>query len=172
MAARIPIQQFEVPFRDQVIDSATNLLTVPWQKFFRLVQNIIEPLGYERFFDLTNNQSTAVDILGMSFNKARNSHAIVEYLIQRITSGGGATEIISAGIFHAVYNPISEDWSLVTVGTPGPDSSGITFSITALGQVQYTSSNITGTALISKITFRSRTLSAKNSLYSTVGPSR
>lgn len=109
------------------------------------------------------------DITDLKFNLRGVSQATVDFLIQRVTTSGGATELIESGMFVVSYNPTSADWSLTMIGTPGPDDSGIDFSIDSNGQVQYVSTSITGTASISKITWRSRTLGAKNSLYSSVG---
>jgi len=151
---------FNVPYRNSISD-VTGLLTQPWQSFFRALQFIVAPLGYEISAPISNNVSSPANIDGMIFSPEKVNQAVVEYFIQRVTSGGGATALYAAGIFHVVYKPTAGTWHIVTVGTPGPDSSGITFSITTEGQVQYTSTNITGTANISKITWRARTLGAK-----------
>lgn len=109
------------------------------------------------------------DITDLKFNFKRVSQATIDFLIQRVTTSTGATELIETGIFVVSYNPTSDDWSLTIIGTPGPDDSGVDLSIDSNGQVQYISSSITGTASISKITWRARTLSAKHSTYSSVG---
>lgn len=163
-----PLFRFEVPIRDLVLQPS-GYLNRPWEAFFRFVQQRLDSLGSEKFFQLTNNQVAAANVEGLAFNADGTSQAVVDFLIQRVTTSTGATELITSGTFHAVYKPTSLNWAIVTMGTPGPSTSGITFSITATGQVQYTSTNITGTASISKLTYRARTLSGKNSLYSQVG---
>lgn len=155
------------PFKDQVANEK-GLLSPSWTSYFNILTKIVSPLGSEKSFSLKNNLAVAEDIEGLSFTSKVTSHAVVEYLIQRITD---TNEVVAAGIFNAVYKPTSDDWSLVTVGTPGPSSSGITFSITNSGQVKYTSSDVTGTVSISKITWRARTLAAKSSQYSVMGGS-
>jgi len=159
---------FRPPYKDSLIDNS-GLLTRPWELFFRFISAFLEPLGVERYFPLENNISTAKDITGLSFNSEGISQAIVEFFIQRVTTGAGATELITSGVFHVVYKPTTNAWVLTVIGTPGPSVSGITFSITAAGQVQYTSTNITGTSSISKISYRTRTISGKSSTYSAVG---
>lgn len=109
------------------------------------------------------------DITDLKFSYRQISQAIVDFLIQRVTTSTGATELIESGMFVVSYNPTSDDWSLTMIGTPGPDDSGVDFMIDSSGQIQYRSSSITGTASISKITWRARTLSAKHSSYSSVG---
>jgi hypothetical protein len=158
----------KVPSRDKFM-GADGIPVPAWLHLFELIRDRLNPLGLEQSFELVNNKSTADNIVGLTFDSATISHAIVEYLIQRVTTGTGATELVQAGIFHLVFKPTSNTWEIVAVGTPGPSSSGITFSVTATGQVKYTSSNITGTASISRIVWRSRTISAKHSTYSQAG---
>jgi len=161
-------QSFEVPYRDKVLDNE-GLLTMPWEWFFRALWERLNPLGAERSFDLENNQGTAANIDGMKFKKNKVSQATIEYLVQRVTTGGSATELVESGILIATYNPTSEDWNLHAVDENNPEDAGITFSITSDGQVQYTSSNVTGDASISRIVWRARTMGAKISTYSTMG---
>lgn len=136
-----------------------------WDVFFRDIQESLSALGVEKYFKLTNNQVAAANIEGLSFDYRKFSQVSVDYLIQRVTTGGGAQEKIESGTFYLVYKPTSNAWVL----SGGPTTSGITLTITAAGQVQYTSTNLTGTASISKITFKARTLAAKNSQYSEPG---
>jgi hypothetical protein len=159
---------FEVPIRDPISNEA-GMISRAWETFFRFIQQVVDPLGIEKFFNITNNQTTAADIIGLNLSSKAISQAIVEYLVQRVTTGAGAVELIESGVIHAVYKPTSNIWVIFTMGTPGPSVSGITFSINALGQVKYTSTSVTGTASISKLTFRIRTLAGKNSKYSVIG---
>lgn len=161
---RVSSSTFEVPIRDQVTDES-GLLSRVWENFFRSIRKNLEPLGSEKFADILNNQASAVDIEGLSFDLRTVSQVSVDYLIQRVTTGGGATELIETGTFYLVYKPTSLTWVL----SNGPSASGLTFSVTANGQVRYTSSNITGTPSISKIIYRARVLAGKNSQYSEAG---
>jgi hypothetical protein len=154
-----------VPYQDAVVDKKDLLITRTWSFFFRSIQAALDPLGVEQYFTLVNNQSVAADIDGLKFDLAKVGQVTVDYLIQRVTTGGGATELIETGTLYAAYKPTSNDWFLINV----PSSAGITLSITSSGQIQYTSTNVTGTASISKLTFRARTLAAKNSQYSSAG---
>lgn len=161
-------RSFEVPYRDQVLDS-NGVLANAWEWFFRAVVERIYPLGDEDSILLVNNQAAVANVTNLKFNSKGVSQAFVDFLIQRVTTGAGAVELIASGMFAAVYKPTSNTWAIQMIGTPGPSTSGITFSITALGQVQYTSTNETGTASISKLCWRARTLGAKNEKYSSVG---
>lgn len=158
----------QAPYSNPLTNSE-GFLSSAWQLFIRKVVEIIEPFGEEQSFGLANNVSVAVAITGLSFNSEKISQVIVDYIIQRVTTTPSATELIQSGSFILVYRPTSLSWSLVAVGTPGPDVSGVTFSVSSFGQVKYTSTNITGVPFISKITWRTRSLQAKNSKYSTAG---
>ena len=155
-----------IPPLNSNIAGENGLVSPIWNTFFGQLVQLLTPLGVEKNFQLENNLAVAADIVGLSFTAKNVSHAVIDFYIQRVTD---TNEVVTSGTMHAVYKPNSANWSLVTMGTPGPSTSGITFSITAAGQVQYTSSNVTGTIKISKITWRARTLAAKSALYSVMG---
>ena len=107
-------------------------------------------------FTIANNQAAAADVTGLLFNGTSVKMAIIDYRIRRNTTGGGATERVQGGSMVALYAAAAGTWSL----TPGPqsgDDAGVTFTITAGGQVQYVSDSQTGTAdeSILKYTVRS-----------------
>ena len=154
----------EVPLRSEPIGE-DGKLTAPWQVFFINLRRSIDPLGIERTFELVNNQAAPADVEAMTFSARGVSQAAIDYLIQRVTTGGGAQELIETGTFYVAYKPTSANWVL----SGGPTTAGITLTVTAAGQVQYASTNITGTASISKIAWRARTLACKNEQYSEVG---
>ena len=154
----------DVPYDDPIADSQ-GLMSRSWQNFFRLLRQILFPLGIERTFELTNNQAMAADVENLVFSCRSVSYAAVDYLIQRVTTGGGAVEQVEAGTFYAAYLPTSENWALSSI----PSTAGVTLTVSADGQVQYTSTNVGGTEFISRIIWRARTLAAKHSSYSEVG---
>jgi hypothetical protein len=157
---------FQVPYKNPVA-GGDGLVDRAWAFFFRSVQLALDPLGIEKYYSITNNQITAADIEGLKFDYTKVGQVTVDYLIQRVTTATGATELIETGAFYLAYKPTSGIWAL----TNGPSTAGVTLSIDPSGQVQYTSTNITGTASISKLTFRARTMAAKNSQYSIAGAS-
>jgi hypothetical protein len=161
----------QVPYRDQIADAGGNL-TRPWETFFRYVKDALDPLGVEKIVPIVNYQATVKPIKELTFSSTSVCQAVVEYVIQRITTGVGASELVESGTMHLVYKPVSNAWYIVVIGSPGPNFAGVVFSITAAGVLQYTSSNFSGTPSISRMIFRARTLSGKNSSYSTVGPLR
>lgn len=96
--------------------------------------------GYtsEKSFTLANNQASAADITGLIFSPSTYRGFKIEYSIYRETStvGSGAAQI---GQLRGIYNTKLAEWYL-SEDFSG-NSSGIEFSITSGGQIQYTSSN-------------------------------
>lgn len=87
-------------------------------------------------FSITNNTSVAADVTGMAFTNASNR-------------GGQFIASIYINATSSLYETIvvnciqrAADWQLAQNGVG--DSSGIVFSITTLGQIQYTCSNYSG----------------------------
>lgn len=160
-------QSLRIPYTEQVLRE-DGFFSNAWLWFFRAVEDILKKLGQEEVFTLVNNQAAAADVTNLVLNKTGTTMAVFEYLIQRVTTGGSAVELTEVGILMFVYEPTSESWAMVTVSEHNPDDAGVVFSITAAGQVQYTTTNIGGTASISTLWYRLRTLSGKNTVYSTV----
>jgi hypothetical protein len=137
--------------------------------FFRAIWERLSALGSEQTFKIENNKSSATDVTVLKFDSRGISQAVIEYLIQRITTGDDAVELLESGILIAVYKPTSDSWALVEVDVDHPSDSGVTFSITSSGQIQYTSSDVAGTPEISRLVYRVRTLAGKHNSYSQVG---
>lgn len=154
----------EVPYSTPVVMD-NGMVSRPWAKFFENIQTAMDSLGIEKQFDLVNNQASSADVEGLMVDKSVASNASVDYLIQRVTTGGGATENVETGTFYLAYKPSAATWVL----SAGPSTAGVTLSVTSLGQVKYTTTNISGTASISRIVWRVRTLGAKNAQYSRMG---
>jgi hypothetical protein len=166
--SNIRTSSLNVPYTTPMVD-ANGLMTRAWSEFFRELRDRVDSLGFENVFTLTNNQSTLADIVGLTFGKAGVSKAVIEYLVQRVSS---SSELIESGVMHAVYMPDSDDWELVVIGTPGPDDAGITFDITATGQVRYQTTNQAGTIELSRIAWRVLSFGVKSSTYSLPGANR
>ena len=158
------MSKIQVPYRDNINSGGT--LTKSWQFFFqRLFNQILAYIEPEQSIEIVNNQAVATDFVGLSFNKEFTSQATIEYLIQRTTD---TTDLVQSGVLLAIYKYNTNSWVLHSLGA-GPDVSGVAFSITAQGQVRYTSTNVTGTPRLSRIVYRLRQIEAKSSLYSRVG---
>lgn len=158
---------FDVPLQDPITHHGG--MSQTWAWFFRSVYERLYALGAEKSFQLANNQSSAADIDGLRLNKRGVSQAVVDYLVQRVTTGSGAQELIESGTLIFAYKPTSDTWEIVPVSEDLPTDAGVTISITSAGQVQYTTTSISGTPFISRIVWRSRSLIGKHPSYSSVG---
>lgn len=152
------IQELKVPYRDQVLEES-GILSKVFQEFFKFLKILLDPLGLEKTYSIENNKGVATKINGFVFNKDQVRQVFVEYFIQRVTS---SSELIESGRLRIVYKPKSLSWHLQAEPNPGPDVSGIVFSINASGEILYTSTNMLGTPVTSKVSIRNRTLSGKN----------
>lgn len=103
----------------------------------------IDPL-YSTFV-LVNNISSAVDITGMTFSQATEKAFYIDYYIIRKTDTVGS-EAAQTGNIRGIYNSQLSKW-LITDTFSGQNA-GVTFSITAAGQIQYKTTNITGSNYI------------------------
>jgi hypothetical protein len=103
-------------------------------------------------FELVNNQSVAADVVDMVVDSADNRLFKVEFGISRVYSSPNA-EIMTQGSFSGIYRQLSSTWEIDGYTFTG-DNPEVQFSITSLGQVQYTSSNLSGTKVESMIKFR------------------
>jgi len=85
--------------------------------------------------NILNNQTTPVSIQGLNFSGSTSGR--VSYEVRRITS---TQQKEALGELMILYK--STGWQISD--SYFGDSTGVTFSITATGQIQYVSSNLTG----------------------------
>jgi len=104
----------------------------------------------ETFFGASNNQATPADVTGLVFSNAsvRSFDALVSVAINATAS--------LFEVFKLTGILTSTGYTMYVTSTG--DTSGLVFSITAGGQVQYTSTNVTG-FVSNKVQFRAITTS-------------
>lgn len=91
-------------------------------------------------FNIANNQTSVADVTGLIFNGAQVRKATINYSVSRLsaTNPSGKTE---GGTIVLVYDGAAgTPWSIgqgLIVG-----NSGVNFSVTNSGQIQYTSTDI------------------------------
>jgi hypothetical protein len=96
---------------------------------------LADDISSERTFYADNNQVLTQDVTGFMFsNKTKSFNAIVCVTIETTTNSLDS-------LFEIKGLRKSSGW-ILNVSYVG-DNSGITFSITSFGQIQYTSTNIT-----------------------------
>lgn len=93
-------------------------------------------------FTIANNQSSAANITGLLFSPTLFRSVKIEYALYRQTDTAGSARA-QMGQLRFVYNTQAASW-FVSDDFAGQDA-GVTFSITSSGQIQYTSTNISGT---------------------------
>ena len=99
---------------------------------------------------LSDNKTSVENVIGMSFDSSQFQGFITEVSVFRTCLTKNAAETIS---LYGSYNPTLGQWEMSQTGV-GKDSE-ITFSITVLGQIQYTST-LWGTGHSCRIVFRAR----------------
>jgi hypothetical protein len=99
-------------------------------------------------FNIANNQSSAANITGASFDVGQVRSAIIAYSVYRSTADVGASE---CGQIMITYNSFDSTWRLSQFNV---GDSGMTFSITSGGQIQYTSSNLSGASYAGVMRFK------------------
>lgn len=152
---------FYIPQQNEITEKGGPLTQI-WLGFFRALFDRTSHVSTEQEFFFQNNNSVATDITGLQFDSNKVTLVYIDYLIQRISKGGSGAELVEAGTLRLVYKPKAGTWNITKFAGSGPDVGGITFSITAAGQVQYVSTNMAGTidsTTPQKMTFRTRTMS-------------
>lgn len=110
-------------------------------------------------FTLTNNQAVAADVTGLILDISTIRGAVITYSIYRIVTSGPSTisEYSETGTLQVTYKSSGLSWELTQEKT---GSSGVHFSITPDGQVQYQSTNLTGGTHSGTISFVGKTISS------------
>jgi len=110
----------------------------------------------ETSVELANGQGSAVDVSGLSFDGALYRAAEVQYAIHRKTDTA-SSEVVAIGTLRLSWSEDSSSW--VTAGEERSENkdTGIEFSVTSVGQVQYTSTTIAGSNYEGTLRFRATT---------------
>lgn len=106
----------------------------------------------ETSFTLPNNQSSATDVTGLSFSISSVRSAIVTYEVSRKTDTA-LSELRSIGRLFLAYRAQSSAWEILNQQENGDDS-GVTFTVTAGGQVQVATTNIAGSNYVGTLKFK------------------
>jgi hypothetical protein len=118
---------------------------------------ILQDQGMTAFFNeevqanvsIANNQVSAANVSNLVFDGAVAKKFIVDYGLYRSTD---TTSLAQAGRLRGVYNEEDAEWYLSD--DYSGQNAGVTFSITNGGQIQYTSSNISGTGYVGTLEYR------------------
>jgi len=97
---------------------------------------------------LANNQTVSADVSGLAFDTSEVLSVQIDYFIQRQAT----VSVVEEGRLNAVFN--GSDWKLTAEST---SDAGVDFTITAAGQVQYTTTDLAGHTA-STVRFRAKTI--------------
>ena len=100
---------------------------------------------------LANNTTSATNVPGLIFAASSTLGISVEYLITRIYDSG-ATTVAEYGVIQGHY-----DGTDFLITREFDNDSGLKFSITSVGQIQYTSSNLPN-HISTDIRFKAKTI--------------
>lgn len=92
-------------------------------------------------FSIANNQAAPANVTGLVFDKVSVKAARIFFDISRRTD---TQNVIEVGEMFCVFDAEADDWR-VSLDSKFDDG-GLTFTITSVGQVQYTSTDLTGTS--------------------------
>lgn len=101
-------------------------------------------------FTIANNTAVAANVVGASFDTSTVRSFVMEYSIYRSTS---LSEFSEVGTLYGTYLSTGNSWELAQTYA---GSSSVVFSITTGGQIQYTSSNMSGTGYVGKMKFSAK----------------
>lgn len=103
---------------------------------------------------VVNNQSTPANITDAVVDKDVSKVFVVEYSVVRWHT---STKAVEQGNFAGLYDPLLSEWILSGATYKG-NLSGVNFYITSAGQLQYTSTNRSGTITESFLKISIKTL--------------
>ena len=125
--------------------------TYRWEVPFKFRRVVDEEVINSMIATINNNVTTATDVTDMLLDSASYKSAKVFFEIFRKTD---SEERVANGWLTAVYYTATNSWDITPGGSYDGNETGVIFSITAAGQVKYTSDNMAGTNYSGQITFK------------------
>lgn len=116
-----------------------------------LINNVNDIL--ETAFIIGNNVASFTNITPMIFNTSTVRAVEVDFSIYRTSS---TEELVESGTMTLTYKNTANEWGVSM--TSSGDDAGVTFNVTNAGQVQYTSTNVSGTSYSGVLRFRAKTI--------------
>jgi hypothetical protein len=110
----------------------------------------------ETAFNVANNQLVASPVTGLVLNAASVRAAEISYSIYRQTS---TNSLVESGKINVAYNnasPNPNKWEINQGNIVG--DAGVIFTIDNAGQIQYTSTNVSGSLYTGTMKFRLKSL--------------
>lgn len=102
-------------------------------------------------FNLANNVASVANVTGASFDTSLIRGFIFSYSVYRNTNSNEASEV---GQLYGTFSTTAGTWEMSQTYA---GNAGVTFTITNAGQIQYVSTNISGTSYVGKMKFAAKT---------------
>ena len=125
------------------------------KEMFQIVDGALVGIGgagADVTFTIANNQSIT-NVTDLSFNGASVRGFVLDYTVYRQTATASSA-VAQVGQLRGVFNTQSSSW-FMTDDFSGQNS-GVNFTITSAGQIQYTSTNIAGTSYVGTMKYTIR----------------
>ena len=109
-------------------------------------------------FNITNNQTSFTNVNGLVFNTGQVRSATINYSVYRVSTASPSGNAESGTLVITYDNAAApgSKWSMI--GTDLDGNSGITFTITDGGQIQYKTTDIGTSGYNGVMHFRAKTL--------------
>lgn len=102
-------------------------------------------------FTVGNNVSSSTNVTGLNFDPTVVRSALISYSIYR--SSNTPTELSESGMIYVTYKSTAGTWE---IAQNYAGNSGMNFTMTNGGQIQYTSTNIGSGAYVGKMKFSAK----------------
>jgi hypothetical protein len=109
----------------------------------------LESRDFKQTQTIDNDVTVEEDLTNLILDGSTYKGYVVSYQIYRSTD---SNEVSQTGTLHFAYKPTAASWQFSEQF--GGDNAGVTFSITAGGQVQYLSTDLAGTSYSGQIKYR------------------
>lgn len=112
-----------------------------------------------QIYTMISNGNTNIALPSLTFPTSNVRSAFIQYSVFRNSTGVGAVTLAEAGELIVVYNPngsTNHKWDISN--EHGGQNSGVTFTITDQGQVQFSSTVITGAGATGFIGYTAKAL--------------
>lgn len=107
-------------------------------------------------FTIANNQASAANVTGLVFSSADTKSVKVTADIRRKTATA-SSEVVAHHILFLQYRDQTSTWEVASSEAKGDDS-GVTLTVTSVGQVQYVSTSIAGSSYTGTMRFKAETI--------------
>lgn len=111
-----------------------------------------------QIYTLISNGNTDIALPSLTFPTADVRGAIIDYTVYRSSSGVGAVTLSDVGTLYINYNPNGPTGHKWDISNEHNTLTGVTFSITDQGQVEFSSTVISGSSAVGFIGYTAKAL--------------